>query len=202
MSKIGIVLLYGIYSEERRDYRKYLNYIVDEIVQEKLDQVILCGGHTNPNRLTASEASTARDYLLTKNNFNKYILEDKSITTNQNLMYAADKLVKMNIDEDDEIFVYGDLTRKSKIAWIAMHEIFNLSQKEIFAFMLEYVHEQNVYKDIKYKNLIIRGFDFIEKSKEETIAMSFTAILDVLALYDTDLEKIDNERRKKLFGIS
>ncbi len=200
--RIGIVLLYGLYTEEREDYREYLDYISDEIQRENLDKVMLCGGHTNPNRPDDSEASTVQDYLLTKSTFNQYLLEDSSITTNQNLMYAAEKLTEMNINEEDEIFVYGDLTRKSKIAWIAIHEILNLSQKEIFEFMLEYVHEQNIYKDIRCRNLIVKGFDFAGKSREETIAMSFTAILDVLALYNPDLEKADTARRKQLFGIS
>ena len=60
MSKVGIVLLYGLYTPEKKDYRGYLEFVASEIGTRGLDRVILCGGFTDREQPNSSEAATAR----------------------------------------------------------------------------------------------------------------------------------------------
>jgi len=196
--KVGIVHGYGLYSPDRKDYEKYLGFIAEEIKRENFDKVILCGGFTVPDHPNKSEVSTAREYLLTKIDFDNYILEDRSISTNQNLEFAAEHLAEL--DNIERIIVYGDYTRLAKIIWIAMHFLMRLEKLEIYKQMLSFVSKRQTHSDFIYDKLTIRSYDF-DKTKEEMIGMSCTAILDVMAVYDDELNEIDLEYRRKLFGL-
>jgi hypothetical protein len=197
--KTGVVLCYGLYSSERKDYKQYLDFIAEEIDKQGLERVILCGGFTNPERSRDSEASTVQEYLLSvKPDFTNYTLEDKSINTNQNLEFAAQRLSK-----DDEIMVYGDLIRLAKIIWIAMHFLVGASQEDIYKAVFEFAYDaRDLYKDFKYKNLKVVAFDFPGKTKEETIGQSFAVLLDVMALYDEKKNRMDVEQREKDLRLS
>jgi hypothetical protein len=196
--RVGVVLLYGLFSPERQDYKGYLDFIAREENDKKLDNVILCGGFTDPKRPKESEASTAEKYLLSINaKFNNYILEDKSITTNQNLEYAKTKL-----NESDKIIVYCDLIRLAKVIWIATHFLLGTPQKEIYEELLKFAYGKNLYKSFEYRNITVVGYDFPGKSKEEMIGQTFATLIDVMALYDNELDELDVEYRKKDFGLS
>lgn len=196
--KIGVVLLYGLFSQERTDYKGYLEFIAKEVNDKKLDSVILCGGFTDPKRPEESEASTAEKYLLSINTkFNSYILEDKSITTNQNLEFSKTKL-----NESDEIIVYCDLIRLAKVIWIATHFLLEVPQKEIYEELLKFAYGKNLYKSFIYKNMTIVGYDFPGKSKEEMIGQTFATLIDVMALYDNEFDELDVTYRKKDFGLN
>jgi len=198
MVKTGVVLCYGLYSPERTDYKEYLDFIAKEIDKRNLERVILCGGFTNPKRPKESEASTARDYLLSvKPDFTSYVLEDSSINTNQNLEFAAKSLGK-----EEEIVVYGDLIRLAKIIWIAMHFLIGAPQKEIYKALHDFAHAKDLYREFEYRNLKIVAFDFPGRTKGETIGQSFAALLDVMALYDKGFNQANIEQRKKDFGLA
>lgn len=199
LMKIAVVHGYGLYSPERKDYEGYLDFIAQEIHKEKFDRVILCGGFTVPEYPDKSEASTAREYLKTKVDFDNYILEDRSINTNQNLEFAAEHLKEFN--DINEIVIYGDYTRLAKIIWIAMHFILKIDKLEIYKSLLDFVSKRQTHSDFRYKNLTVRSYDF-DKSKEETVGGGFTAVLDVMALYDQQMNELDVQQRKKEFGLS
>ena len=195
--KVGIVLLYGLFSKERADYKGYLDFIAKEVSNKKLDKVILCGGFTDPNRPKESEAFTAEKYLLSVNpEYGGFVLEDKSITTNQNLEFAETKLT-----ESDEIIVYCDLVRLAKVIWIAAHYLLSVPQKEIYKELLTFAYKKDLYRNFVYKNLTVVGYDFPGKSKEEMIGQTFASLIDVMALYDEELEKMDVDARKKDFKL-
>lgn len=195
--KVAVVLLYGAYTPKRDDYRNYLDFIAEQIDKEGFDKVILCGGFTNPKTPEISEASSARDYLLTKFNFDGYILEDRSINTNQNLEFAVKHLDNFSTEK---FFVYCDLARKAKVIWISLHYFLNLKPEKIYKLLLDYISQRNIYKDFIFGSLTVRGFDF-DKSKEETIGLSYTSILDVMAIYNEEMSRMDLEQRRKDFGI-
>jgi len=196
--KIGIVLLYGLYNPARSDYKAYLDFISQKILEEKLEELILCGGFTDPKQTDKSEASTAKEYLsfVTKN-FDGYALEDRSLTTNQNLEFASEK-----INQNDELVVFCDLIRLAKVIWISQHFLLKESFENIYKSLFDFAHNKQLYKPFIHKNLKILAFDFPGKSKEETIAQSFAALIDVMALYDKEFDKMDLEQRKKDFGLS
>lgn len=193
---IAVVLLYGLYSPDRLDYKEYFDYIIKEIEEKKYDKVILCGGVTFPQIENISEAQSAKNYLVSKSNFNKYILEEKSINTNQNIEFASKSL-----SEDDNVTVYCDLTRIAKISWISAHYILKENLDSIFKKMMEFAYEKDIYKPFKMKNLAVIGFDFKDKSKEEMIGQSFATLFDVMSLYNKEFERQDLEQRKNDFGL-
>src|SRR4030042_1427280 len=83
-----IVLLYGLFDPKRKDYVDYLSFIAKDIRIKELGKIILCGGYTDPKKPKESEALSAMKYLKGVNpNFINYILEDKSINTNQTFVY-------------------------------------------------------------------------------------------------------------------
>jgi len=195
--KIAIILLYGIYTPDRKDYQKYLDFIASELTKYQYDKAILCGGYTNPNIKNISEASSAKDYLRSKTDYDKYILEDKSINSNQNLEFAS-----KFISKDEEITVYCDLIRVAKIFWMSAHFLLNTPYIDISKAMIEYTAGKDIYKPFIYRNLKVVGFDFEEKSKEEMIGQSFATAIDIISLYDEEIEKLDIKQRKKDFGLS
>ena len=196
--KIGIVLAYGHFNPdkpEHKSYRNYLDFVAEEIDKRRLEKVILCGGFTVPE-INDSEAGTCQKYLLeAKPEFTNYILEDQSLTTNQNLQFAAQK-----IKFEDELVVFGDLTRLPKISWAAMHYLVKASQDEIYQAVHKFTYAKDLHKQLPgefiYQNLTVVGFDF-NRGKEETIRQIFASPLDILALYDEKNNQIDVEQRKK-----
>ena len=196
--KIGAALLYGLYDPTRTDYKSYLEFLSQVILEEKLDRLILCGGFTDPNQPTKSEASTAMEYIKSINNsFDGFVLEDRSLTTNQNLEFAAEK-----IGREDEIVVFCDLIRLAKVIWISLHFLLKKNQEDIYSALFQFTHEKQLYEPFVYKNLKVVAYDFPGKSKEETIAQSFAALIDVMALYSSEFDKMDLEQRKKDFGLT
>jgi NDP-sugar pyrophosphorylase family protein len=192
----AVVLLYGLYSPDRIDYKKYLDYIIQEIKDKNFDKVILCGGITFPHIEKISEAESVKKYLLSKYDFNKYILEDKSIDTNQNIKFASEKLNK-----EDNITLYCDLIRIAKVSWIAAHYILKEDTENIYKQMMQFVSYKDLYRPFTMRNLTVIGFDFEGKTKEEMIGQTFATIFDVMSLYDTDLEKLNTQQRKEDFGL-
>lgn len=195
--KTGVVLLYGLFSPQNKGYKAYLDFVAKEINKRKLNEVILCGGYTDPKQPNSSEASTAKEYLLTVNkSFNNYQLEDRSITTNENLKFASKK-----INTQDNIIVYCDLCRKAKVIWIILHYLANLTPKEIYKSLLSFTNHKDIYKDFEYRNLKVVGFDFPNKSKEELMGQTYASLFDTFALYDEEMENMELKQRRKNFGL-
>ena len=200
--KIGVVLCYGLYGPERTDYSQYLDFVAQEIDKRGLKKVIICGGFNVPERPNDSEAATVQDYLLSvKPGFTNYILEEKSINTNQNLEFAAQSL-----GEEDEVVVYGDLIRLAKIIWIAMHFLLKVPKGEIYKSLHEFAYAKDLHKELpgefNYRNLKVVGFDWPGRTKEETIRQIFATLLDVMELYDKEFERMGVEQRKKDYRLS
>lgn len=196
--KTAVVLLYGLYSPERKDYQAYLDSIAQEIKANNFEQVVLCGGFTNPKRPHESEASTVHDYLLSVNpSFTNFVLEDQSVTTNQNLEFAANRVTK-----NDQIVVYCDLCRQAKVIWIACHFLLGLSQTQIYQLLIDFAYQKDVYKNFCQQNLTVKGFDFVGRTKEELIGQIYASILDVIATTNPELERVDVAYRKKDFGLT
>jgi len=198
--KVGIVLCYGHFHSGRTDYqsyKQYLDFVAEEIGRRGLERVLLCGGFTVPERPKDSEASTCHRYLLSvKPDFTNYVLEDRSITTNQNLEFAAKE-----IKPRDEVVVYGDLIRSAKIIWIAMHFLLKVPRDEIYRALHEFAYAKDLHKELpgefRYRNLTVVGFDWPGRTKEETIRQIFATLMDVMSLYEEEKGRMEIEQRKK-----
>ncbi|MCD4811838.1 YdcF family protein [bacterium] len=195
--KIAIILLYGLYDPKNTNYQAYFDFLITEIKKQKFDKVILCGGYTFPHIENISEAESAKRYLQSKSQYDDYILEDKSINTNQNLEFAS-----KHISSKDDLFVYGDWIRIAKISWISAHFLLKESLENIFNAMMQFVYKKEPYKPFTMKNLTVIGYDFKGKSKEEMVGQTFATLFDVISLYNKDFEKQNIDQRKKDFGLN
>lgn len=192
---------YGLFSPEKDYYRSYLDFVANQIGEDLLDKVVVSGGFTDVKQQDKSEAATIREYLTSVvSGFDNYVLEENSINTNQNIAFSAKE-----IGEEDEVFIYCDLLRLAKVAWIAMHFILGRSQKEIAEAFLDYEKARGVpidiHKPFKYDRLKVTGFEFSGKFKETSINQLLTSLVDVIALYNDEVNKLDEENRKELFGL-
>lgn len=194
--KTAIVLLYGLFDIEREQYARYLDKVGGDIRKKNINKVILCGGFTDPHRPNLSEAATVHTYLREKLEDKEVILEEKSINTNQNLEFAA-----QSVSSNEDIIVYCDLARKAKVIWIALHFLLQVEKREIYRLMLAFAEHKDIYKDFVHASLTVKGVEY-SKTKEELIAQTHASIIDVLALYDTAMENMDIEQRKKDFGLA
>lgn len=195
--KIGIVLLYGLFSVENIDYKNYLDFVAQQTNNKNLDKLILCGGFTDPKNPKLSEAATAKNYLQTTlKNFSNFELEEGSITTNQNLESA-----KKKINNTDELTVICELSRLAKVIWISQHYLQNKKYDEIYENIFKFTYQRDLNKPFQNQNLTVIGHNFKNKTREQLIAQTFSTLLDVMALYDENFNDMDLKQRKKDFGL-
>lgn len=193
--KTAIVLLYGQYTPDRTDYAHYLDEVADDILTVNVDRVILCGGYTNPAEPSISEAATAKEYLADKLQGREVTLEDRSITTNQNLEFAATKITTA-----DKLIVYCDTARKAKVIWLALHFLLHADPRQIYRAMLEFSHQRKPAADFVYENLTVKGRGY-SKTETEILGQTYAGILDVMALSDPAMNTMDLDQRKQDFGL-
>lgn len=194
---IGIVLLYGLYTPERKDYKEYLDFVSEQTQKENLEKIVLCGGFTDPKNPSLSEALTAERYLKsTINNFDSFIKEDKSINTNQNLEFAARK-----INKSDNLIVFCDFIRIAKVIWISEYFLLGESYENIYKSLFDFAHQNDIHKPFLYKKLKIITYDFPNKTKEEIVEQSMKVLIDVMALYNKDFNDMDIKQRISDFGL-
>ena len=195
--KIAIALLYGLYTPDRKWYEGYLDFLSEQFKLNRFQKVLLCGGHTDPKLQNHSEASTVKSYLLNKYpGLTNCELEDRSITTNQNLEF-----VKSKISPSDDITVYCDQDRKAKVIWIALHHLLNIEKNLIYEQLLKFKSANNLFSDFKYHNLKVVGYDFQFTDKSGTLAQTYTGLLDVISLYHPELEKQNIRQRELDFNL-
>ncbi len=194
--KTAIVLLYGLHSPQRQKYSHYLKKVVGDSKKESIGRLILCGGYTDPKKPKVSEAGSVKDFLEGLGVAMDIILEDKSITTNQNLELAAGL-----VDQNEELIVYCDEARKAKVIWLALHFLLGLSKQEIYKMVLNYFNDGRAGGDFKFSNLTVKGFD-VGSGKDDVLGQTYASILDVLAVYEEEFNDLDLKKRQEKFRIS
>lgn len=192
---IGIVLGYGLFEEPNQEYKDYLDWISAEVKENNIQRIIICGGHTNKLKPDLSEAQTIQQYLINKLPTTQFLLEDKSLTTNQNLENA-----KSLIDPEAKLTIWCDQIRMAKVIWIALHFLLKLKKPQISRTIFEFIKDRKI-KSFIYQKLTVKGFDFPASDKEQAILQSFASILDVESLYDEELNEMLTAERKKNFGL-
>lgn len=192
----GIVLGYGLFEESNQEYKDYLEWVNKQVVELGLDQVVLCGGFSSQQQPEISEAETMRQFLVKQRPDFNWILEEQSLTTPQNLKNSIQK-----IDTNDNIFVFGDLTRFAKIIWLSLAYILKLERSEIVDAFWEFGKDKKL-KPFVYKNLAVLPFDFPSRTKYSAIAQSFSTLLEVESIYDPELDQKIIIKRKSDFGVN
>lgn len=195
--KVAIFLCYGLYEPSNQEYTDYIDQVAKGVTDNNDEKLIICGGHTNPKK-DISEAETVFNYLNSKYHLKcEVVLEDKSLTTPQNLNLAS-KLIDL---KNDQITVYCDLYRLAKVIWLSAHFLLSKSKKEISDALFDYVLEKKI-RSFSAWNLNIIPFDFPSRDRYQASAQTFSSLLEVEALYDPELDEKILNQRKKDFGIA
>lgn len=172
--RVAVVLLYGLYlpgHKHLQEYRNYLDAVAKDIAVEKPDRILLCGGHTDPKHADASEASTVQAYLQKTYGFANIDLEDRSITTNQNLEFAAERFGK-----EEDFLVYCDTARKAKAIWMALHFLFHDEPVLIYQLLLNFLNDGDLHRPFSYEHLRVKGIPY-SLSEEQFLVQTYSGIL-------------------------
>lgn len=194
---IAIILGYGVFEETNQEYKDYLDWITKTVTEQKTEKLIICGGFTNPLHKDLSEAQSISNYIkkLLPSDI-KIVLEEKSITTPQNLEFA-----KEEIATEDNILIFCDLARLAKVIWLSARILSGKSQSEVSHAILDFYLDKKIKPFVNW-NMTVMPFEFPSRDKYQYFAQSFTSLLEVESLSDTDLEEKILVQRKKDFGIT
>ncbi|OGD82852.1 hypothetical protein A2572_01990 [Candidatus Collierbacteria bacterium RIFOXYD1_FULL_40_9] len=193
----AIVLGYGVFQESNQEYKDYLDWICKTIKDRGIEKLVICGGFTNPQLKDVSEAQSIYTYL--KLNLpveTSIVLEEKSITTPQNLEFA-----KEEISAEDNILIFCDLARLAKVIWLSSRILLGKTQSEIGHAVLDFYLDKKI-KPFDCWNLTVMSFDFPSRDKYQYFAQSFTGLIEVESLDDKSLDEKIITQRKKDFGIN
>ncbi len=196
--KYAIALGYGLFDKSKEGYRNYLDNFVEFVNQNNTDIVVLSGGHTNPERMSESEASTMRNYIkpLIRDSV-KILLEDKALSTTQNIRFLK-KFIRF--EKKDEVVLFCDNVRSPKIMWFVLHYWFDLSKTKVEEYFLDYSLKfykkhytteeigKEMYKGLKYKNVTVKPYPLRTKI-DEAISNQISTVIEILSLYDKGLDK-------------
>lgn len=204
---ITILLPYGIFEKSNLQYKKYLDQAF-EIINKSTDQkLVFCGGLTN-NKTSLSEAKSLKNYFLEQNsNFNEdnIFLEEKSLTTPQNLKFALEILKEKEI-VPSFIQIICDSIRVPKVYYFALTYFSallgqDISEEQIYHTLLaKFVeHKLDLTKQIKveYEKISIVGLSLTRTEKE--LGQQILATMEEIggAKYPSLEEKILAIRKKE-----
>lgn len=193
--KKAIVLGYGLFKDSNQEYKDYLEWIAAEVKDKGFEKIILCGGASSNLEPDLTEGESMRQYLAKISPDLNLVLEEKSLTTPQNLEFASGE-----INSGDEIVVFGDLIRSAKIIWLSLHYLLKLDRQEISRVIFEFAKDRKI-RPFVHKNLTVLCFDFPSRDKNQATMQSFSSLLEVEALYDQELEQMILDQRKIDFGL-
>lgn len=193
----SLILGYGLFEETNQEYKDYLDWIAKTVTDQKIEKLIICGGFTNSLHKDLSEAQSMNNYIkkLLPSDI-KIVLEEKSITTPQNLEFA-----KAEITAEDNILIFCDLARLAKVIWLSARILLGKSQSEVSHAVLNFYLDKKIKPFVNW-NMTIMPFEFPSRDKYQYFAQSFTSLLEVESLSDKDLDEKILAQRKKDFGIT
>ncbi len=210
MTRYATLFGFGLFDPTNKKYKGYLDRFVLFVKRKKIDEIILCGGHTNVAEPNKSEAGTIADYIRPQIPRSvKIHLEDKSITTEQNLKFAKDFI---NLDPENEIFVITEGVRFFKVTWILLDKWFGLNREQITEYWQKMFLQvygnpnqkettmklNNLKKFLKYKNvrIIVDNFHKDYKNGFHTI---ISQTFEIDGLYNQKVyEEFMRMTKKKL----
>ncbi len=211
MSKIAILLGNGIFDSGIKNYKDYVDEFIEFANKNKVDKVIISGGHTNPKE-KLSEATSIKKYaapLLDKRI--EVITEDNSITAAQ-CIKSIKPLLKLQ--KSDDVSVFCDSVISVKVMWFIMHYWFGLSREQIERDALNYIslyyskghNVESLGKGITTTGVLYENVDVhpcsIKPSMESAIAQQLVSLVDVSALYSDGLSEEFINMTKARYGIN
>lgn len=186
-----IFLGYGVFEESNQEYRDYLDTLAKYVLDHKIDKLILCGGYSNPAK-NISEAESFFNYLNTNFHLDcQIILENKSLTTPENLQFSAQYLNPL-----DNLTVFCDLYRLAKVVWLASYYFLHKSKSEILNALFDFRLHQEIKPFVAW-NLTVVPYDFPSRTRYDALGQTFSTLFEVEGIYDLQLgERVLNQRQK------
>lgn len=205
---ITIILGYGIYTDENTSYKNYLDIAAGIIKGTQTDLIITTGMATNPNYPDLTEAQSMKEYLKDKVNGIPFLLEETSLSTQQNISLSAALMAKNKMNPD-KLIIISDSIRLPKTFFFTLHYFndllgFKLSEEQMYRelMMLTLKEKPNFSQDVK---LLYKQIDFYGIGMERTfkdISNQIIGTLEELAFIRyPNLEKQFLELRKNEWGI-
>lgn len=205
---ITIILGYGIYSEENTAYKNYFDIAAGIIKGTKTDLIITTGAASNKNYPGITEAQSMKDYLNDRVGDIPFLLEEQSLSTQQNVSISAKIIAKKN-KIPTKIIIICDSIRLPKTIFFTLYyfnEILklNLTEKQIYEELMHITlkNKPDFSQDVK---LLYRQIDFYGIGMDRTyrdISNQIIGTLEELAFIRyPDLEKKFLEIRRKEWGI-
>lgn len=213
MTSYATLFGFGLFDISNRKYRAYLDRFVKFVNKNKIDVVVLCGGHTNVKRPKESEAGTMARYLRPRLKKKvKICIESDSLTTEQNIRFSKRFI---DFSEGNKIFVVSDSVRFFKIFWMVLHHWYRLSKSEIIGewfLILKQAYENPTKKsaiirtnEIK-KMLRYRNFEIVVDRQHSDYKNGLHTIISELfeieGLYDRRTYKMFMEMTRKKFKMT
>jgi hypothetical protein len=165
ITKYAILFGFGLFDESNSKYKDYLDRFVKFVKKKEIDEIVLCGGHTDITQPDKSEAKTMADYITQHLESKvKIHIEDMSITTEQNITFAKNFI---DLDNKNKIFVISDGVRFFKIMWILLDRWFGLSKEGIIDNWFNIV--QQIYSNPKKKDTTMELKDIKPFLKYENV---------------------------------
>jgi hypothetical protein len=208
--RYAVVLGYGLFDKSDANYKGYVDNFVGFANRNKIDAIVLSGGHTNPKRKSESEASTIECYIRPKlKRRTRIILEDRSISTDQNIDFVG-KIV--HVGKGDEVIVFCDNIRPPRVMWFILHYWFGLSAGKIERYFIDIAVKhykkghtnkeigREMTKGMKYGKVRIIAYP-LRTGIEEAVSNQVATTMDILSLYDKELHEILNEATRIKHGI-
>ncbi|MDQ3099022.1 MAG: YdcF family protein [bacterium] len=207
---IGLILGSGVYTDGNKQYSDYLDESLKTVLSKKVDYIIPCGGITNPNLLTLSESKSIKQYLLKINPelAANFIIEDKSLTSLQNLQFARDILIKRNITPDD-LYICCDSIRAPKNFYCAAtlfnsYLKLNVNEEEIYTVLAtELISQKFKLRErvtLSLKNIHIEGIP-LDREIDEIAEQIASSLLEVGFSKYPALHEKGIQYRKKIWGM-
>jgi hypothetical protein len=198
MIKYALLLGYGIFGHAKVSQAKYADYVksfASYVNQNKIDIIIISGGHTSPKRPLESEAESIEKYLkpLLKRN-TTIILENWSLTTLENIEFSK-KFI--NLDSSN-ITIFCDNIRPQKVIWLILHFWFGLDKKKIEKYFIDYSVKyyvthftdeglgKEMSKGFTYKNVTVKPYP-MRVDIDDAISAITGDILEINSLYEKSI---------------
>jgi hypothetical protein len=210
MTKTAILIGNGTFDARIKNYKNYVDEFAEFANTNKIDRVIISGGHTDSDS-RYSEASSIKQYLAPKLNKRiKVLTESKSITASQCIRNSKPIL---RLKQKDDVTVFCDSVIAVKVMWFIMHYWFGMSRKQIERDALNFIsthyskrnHTETIGKwigvtGVLYKNVEVHPC-FIKPSVHSAIAQQLISLVDTATLYDPKLYREFVDSTKKRYGL-
>lgn len=193
---IALILGYGVHLGGTFPY---LDLIQPHL--EKFDLIIPCGGFTNRDTPEISEALSIQMYLESKGVEKKFLLEDASLTTPENILYAKNLID--SLENVESITIFCDSIRVPKITVQALQVYLGYSLEKSLDHALE-LHIQ--WRDeghsltqktiVHHNHLTIHGVK-LDRTPEEIGDQIIASLAEVHMIHsEKSRQRLHNWRRK------